>query len=183
MRLEVFHILDNQSKDDSIMKRYFGKLIINRGQIKTNLIKASKNIDKISCKNWYNDGKVINVRSEFHVDKGSAQNIKIFDYVMAAHQSLARFGVPNKTSNIAFFDNLDVRKYFVEISGQRYPKDAVNINYTEDDCLDQYRDLKLFYKEYSGEEFLYLLLKFVLMKNFYLIQIIDLRCQVDHTTP
>ena len=166
MRLEVFHILDNQSKDDSIMKRYFEKPLINKGQLKPNLIKTNKNIDKISCKNWYTDGKVIIVRSEFHVDKGSAQNIKILDYVMAAHQSLARFGVPNKTSNIAFFDNFDVRKYFVEIYGQRYPKDAVNTYYTENVCLDRYRDLKLFYKEYNGENFFNFFLQICSYENF-----------------
>ena len=43
-----------------------------------------------------------------------------------------------------------MRKYFVEIDGVRYPKDSVDVNYTENDYLDQYRDIKLFYKEYLG---------------------------------
>ena len=34
-------------------------------------------------------------------------------------------GVPNKTIDITSFDNLDVRRHFVEIDRQRYPKDSV----------------------------------------------------------
>ena len=49
--------------------------------------------------------------------------------------------------NKAIFDNLNLRKYYVEIDGQRYPRDGMSLNYTENDYLDQYRDLKLFFKE------------------------------------
>ena len=48
----------------------------------------------------------------------------------------------------------NVTKYFVEIDGVRYPKDWVLTNFEENSYLDQYRDLKLFYKEYVGEEIL-----------------------------
>ena len=33
-------------------------------------------------------------------------------------------------------------------------KDSVNVKYEENDYLDQYRDIKLFYKEYVGEPLL-----------------------------
>ena len=49
--------------------------------------------------------------------------------------------------------------------------------------LDQYRDLKLFYKEYVGESMLFPIITYDKMKNFYPIQIIDLRFQVDHISP
>ena len=87
---------------------------------------------------------------EFQVDIGSAQNINSPKYLIAAHQFLARINILNKANNIAIFDNLNVRKYFVEIDGYRYPKAAVITHYTENDYLDQYRDLKLFFKEYLG---------------------------------
>ena len=49
--------------------------------------------------------------------------------------------------------------------------------------LDQYRDLKLFYKEYVGEELLEPYITYPDMKYRYPIQITDLRFQVDHITP
>ena len=58
----------------------------------------------------------------------------------------------NKANNISIFDNLDGRKYFVEIDGVRYPKDNVELNYEENNYLHQYRDINLFYKEYLGED-------------------------------
>ena len=59
-----------------------------------------------------------------------------------------------KKNNISIFDNLNVSKYFVEIDGQRYPRDSILTNYPLNDYIDQYRDLKLFYKEDVGEELL-----------------------------
>ena len=38
---------------------------------------------------------------------------------------------------MAIFDNLDLRKNFVEIHGIRYPRDGISINYTENDYIDQ----------------------------------------------
>ena len=42
----------------------------------------------------------------------------------------------------------------MEIVGVRYLKDGLSINFEANSYLDQYRDLKLFYKEYVGEELL-----------------------------
>ena len=56
-------------------------------------------------------------------------------------------------------------------------------NYEENICLDQYRDLKLLYKEYIGEQLLSPIITYDKMKTYYPIQIIDLRFQVDHISP
>ena len=64
----------------------------------------------------------------------------------------------------------------------RYPKDGVLINFEENSYLDQYRDLKLFYKDYVGEELLQPYITYPDMKYLYPIQITDLRFQVDHIT-
>ena len=71
-----------------------------------------------------------------------------------AHQTAVRIGVPNKANNIASSHNLDVRNHHVDIDCVRYPRDDVNIDYGLNVYVDQYRDLKLFYKEYVGEELL-----------------------------
>ena len=76
-----------------------------------------------------------------------------------------------------------MRKYFVEIDGIRYPRDAVLTNYDLNDYLDQHKDVKLSYKEYVGEEILNPFLSYPDMENKYPIQMIDLRFQVDHITP
>ena len=73
--------------------------------------------------------------------------------------------------------------FFIEIDGQRYPRDSVLTNYAENDYIDQYRDLKLFYKEYVGEELIEPFISYTDMKNKYPIQVIDLRYHADHITP
>ena len=49
--------------------------------------------------------------------------------------------------------------------------------------LEQYKDLKLFCNEYVGESMLSPIISYNNMKNYYPIQIIDLRFQVDHISP
>ena len=78
---------------------------------------------------------------------------------------------------------MDIRKYYVEIDGQRYPRDSVLINYEENDYIQQYKDLKLFWKEYIGEPILNPLISYPDMKTKYPIEIIDLRHQSDHIVP
>ena len=75
------------------------------------------------------------------------------------------------------------KKYFCEIDGYRYPKDAALANFLENDYPDQFRDLKLFYKDYIGEELMNPFISYIDMKNKYPIQVIDLRHEVDHITP
>ena len=76
-----------------------------------------------------------------------------------------------------------MRKHFCQRDGYRYPKDAVLTSFPENEYLDQFRDLKIFYKNYVGEELLFLFISYTEMKNKYPIQVIDLRHQVDHITP
>ena len=61
-------------------------------------------------------------------------------YMSSAHQTKDGILTPNKNNNIAIFDNLGLRKYYVEIDGQRYPRVGKSINYTENEYIDQYRD-------------------------------------------
>ena len=136
----------------------------------------------ITFDSWYTKRKISNDGRELQVDIGSAQQINSPKYLISSFQSAVRT-TPNKASNPAIFDSNHVRKYFVEIDGVRYPKDGVLINFEENSYLDQYRDLKLFYKEYVGEELLQSYLSYPDKKYLYPIQITDLRHQVDQLTP
>ena len=136
----------------------------------------------ITFDSWYTERKISNDGRELQVDIGSAQNINSPNYLIAAFQTNART-TPNKNANPAIFDNNNVTKYFVEIDGIRYPKDGVLINYEENSYLDQYRDSKLFYKEYVGEDLMNSYISYPDMKYFYPIQITDLRYQIDHLSP
>ena len=49
------------------------------------------------------------------------------------------------------------------------------VNFEENNYLEQYKDLKLFYKEYVGDQLLSPIISYDKMKNYYPIQIIDLR--------
>ena len=136
----------------------------------------------ITFDSWYTERQISNDRTELQVDIGSARKINSPKYLISAFQTNART-TPNKNANPAIFDSNHVTKYFVEIDGVRYPKDGVLINFEENSYLDQYRDLKLFYKEYVGEELLQPYISYPDIKYLYPIQITDLRHQVDHLTP
>ena len=129
---------------------------------------------------WYAERKLSTDGNEFQVDISSAQNVNSPNYLLGAFQTLDRLGAHNKKSNIAIFDNVIVKKYFCEKDGYSYLKDAVLIIFAENDYPDQYRDLKLFHKEYVGEELLNPFISYIDMKNKNPIQVIDLRHQVDH---
>ena len=104
-------------------------------------------------------------------------------FLILAHQTAVRIGVPNKANIIAVFENLDVRKYYDDIDGVIYPRDNVDLDYGLNDYVDQYRDPKLLYKEYVGEEVLKTFRSYTDLKNKYLFQVIDLRFQFDHIIP
>ena len=136
---------------------------------------------RIFFDDWYTERRVVS-DTITQIDIGSAQQVNSPKYLICAHQTAARLNAPDKGINISRFDNLNVRKYFVEIDGVRYPRDGVIIYYPENDYIDQYRDLKLFYKEYVGEELLNPFVSYPDMKSKYPIQVIDLRFQPDHIT-
>ena len=134
---------------------------------------------------WVTDRKPVNTDNVYQLDIGSASNINIPLYLIVAHQKTQRdipARPPNQFNN-EVFDHVDVKRYFVEIDGVRYPKDPVETNSSDNKHLDQYRDLKLFYKEYNGESLLRPFISYLDMKAFYPIQVIDLRFQIDYVAP
>ena len=76
-----------------------------------------------------------------------------------------------------------MKKHHVDIHGVRYQRDSVSFDYASNVYVDQYRDLTLLYKEYVGEELLNPCKIYTDMKNNYLIQVIDLRFQIDDINP
>ena len=137
----------------------------------------------ITCDSWYTESKFSNDGRELQVDIGSAQHINSPKYLISAFQTTDRT-TARKNVHPAIFDDNHVTKCFVEIDGIRYPKDEVLKNIEENSYLDQYRDLKLFYKEYvGGLNKLQPYISYPDMKYLYPIQITDLRHQVDRLTP
>ena len=86
-------------------------------------IEATQNNYKISYDEYYKERQVVSDMIIQH-DIGSAQKINSPKNLIRAHQSRIRSDTPNKNIRIAIFDNLDFRKSFVEIDGQRYPRDS-----------------------------------------------------------
>ena len=78
---------------------------------------------------------------------------------------------------------MDLRKYYVEIDDQRYPRDSVLVTYEEYDYIQQYEDLKVVWKEYIGEPILNPLISNPDMKTKYPIENIDVRHESDHKIP
>ena len=123
--------------------------------VETQLIfnKAAQNNYKISFDEWHTERRIISDLIIQH-DIGSAQQVIQPKYLICAHQTNLKKTTLDKKINIAKFDNMDLRKYYVEIDGQRYPRDSVLIDYEENVYIQQYKDLKLFWKEYIGEPIL-----------------------------
>ena len=117
------------------------------------------------------------------MDIGTSQHVNSPKYLIGAHQIRTTADTANKNNNIAIFDNLNLHKYYVEIDSVRYPRDSVLVNYEQNDYIAQYKNLKLFFKEYIGEQLTSPFISYPDMKTKYPIEIIVLRHQPDHITP
>ena len=78
-----------------------------------------KNSFTSSFDSWSTDRKTVHTNMEYQVDVGSARIINSPNYLIVAHQTADRIGVPNKAENVAVFDNLNVRKYRSDYDGVR----------------------------------------------------------------
>ena len=94
----------------------------------------------LSFDSWSTDRKTVDTQLQYQVDISSAQNTNSPRYLIVAHQTVVRIGVPNKESNVAVLDNLNVGKCHVDIDGGRYRRDGVSIDYGLSEFVDQYRD-------------------------------------------
>ena len=143
---------------------------------------ATQNNYRIFYDEWFTERRVISDMIT-QLDIGSSQNVQSPKYLIGAHQTRARADTVNKNNNIAIFDHLNLKKYHVEIDGIRYPRDSVLLNYEQNDYIEQYKDLKLFFKEYIGEELMTPYIPYTDLKTKYPIEVIDLRHQSDYITP
>ena len=143
---------------------------------------ATQNNYKISFDEWYTERRIISDTIS-QMDIGTSQHVNSPKYLIGAHQTRIRADTANKNNNIAIFDHLNLQKYYVEIDSVRYPRDNALVNYEQNDYIEPYKDLKLFFKEYIGEELMNPFISYPDMKTKYPIQIIDLRHQPDHITP
>ena len=142
---------------------------------------TTQNSYKITFDEWYTERRVIS-DTITQMDIGTSQHVNSPKCLFGAHQTRIRADTANKNNNIARFDNLNLQKYYVEIHSIRYPRDGVLINYEQNDYIEQYKDLKLFFKEYIREELMSPFISYPDMKTKYPIQIIGLRHQPDHIT-
>ena len=136
---------------------------------------------KITFDEWYTERRVIS-DTITQMDIGTSQHVNSPKYLIGAHQTRTRADTANK-NNIAIFDNLNLQKYYVEIDSVRYPRGSVLVNYEQNDYIEPYKDIKLFFKEYIGEELMSPFISYPDMKTKYPNEIIDLRHQPDHITP
>ena len=116
-------------------------------------------------------------------DTGSTQQFNSPKNLSSAHQTKERIDSANKTKNNARFDHLNLRKYFVEIDSIQYPRDSFLTNYEENDYIEPYKNLKLFFKEYTGEPLLNLFISYPAIETKCPIAISDLGRQPDHKVP
>ena len=143
---------------------------------------AAQTSYKVSYDEWFTERRIIS-DTKTQLAIGSSQNVRSPRYLIGAHQTEDRIDGAISTKHVAIFDILDLRKNYIEIDGQRYPRDSSLMNYKQTDYIEQYKDLKLFFKEYIGEQLMSPFKSYPDMKTKYPIEIIDLRHQSDHITP
>ena len=97
---------------------------------------ATQNDYKISYDEYYTDRRVVSDMILQH-DIGSAQQVNSPKYYIFAHQTKNRTSAPDKKTNIAIFDNLDLRKIHVEIDSLRYPRVSLLIDYEQNEYFEQ----------------------------------------------
>ena len=81
-------------------------------------IEATQNNYKISYDEWFTERRIIS-DTITQLDIGSSQNVQIPKHLIGAHQTKDTIDAPISTKNVAIFDNLGLRKYYIEIDGQR----------------------------------------------------------------
>ena len=80
---------------------------------------ATQNNYRISYNEYFTERRVI-PDSLVQKDIESAQQVNSPKFLIRSRQTKDRIDTPNKNKNIAIFDSLDLRKFYVEIEGQRY---------------------------------------------------------------
>ena len=100
---------------------------------------ATQNTYKISYDEWFTERRIIS-DTNTQLDIGSSRNVQSPKYLIGAHQTRDRIDTSISTKNVSIFDNLDLRKYYNEIDGQRYPSDSSVMNYEQNDYIEQYED-------------------------------------------
>ena len=98
---------------------------------------------KRSFDDYYTERRVISYMIVQH-NIGSAQQVNCPKCLICAHQTEDRTSAHVEKINIAIFDNLDLRKYHVEIDSLRYLRDSLLMNYEQNDYIEQHKDLKFF---------------------------------------
>ena len=106
---------------------------------------ATQNNYKIFYDDWFTERRIIS-DTITQLDIGSSQNVQSPKCLIGAHQTRDRIDAPISTKNVAIFDNLDLRKLYIEIDGQRYPRDSSLMNYEQNDYIEQYKDMKFFFQ-------------------------------------
>ena len=96
---------------------------------------ATQSIYKISYNEYFTEKHLISGLLVQH-DIGSTQQVNSPKNLISAHQTKDRVLTPNKNESKAIFVNVGLRKSYVEIHGQRYPRDCISMNFTENDYKD-----------------------------------------------
>ena len=146
------------------------------------LNEATQSNYKISYDEWFTERRFIS-DTITQLDIGSSQNVQSPKFLIGAHQTKDRIDGATSTKNVSIFDNLDLRKYYIEIDGQSYPRDSSPMNYEQNGYFEQYKNIKLFFKEYIGEQLMSPFISYPDMKTKYPIEVLDLRHQSDYKTP
>ena len=114
------------------------------------------------------------------MDIGTSQHVNSPKHLIGAHQTRTRADTAYKNNNNAIFDNLNLQKYYVEIDSVGYPRDSVLVNYEQNDYIEPFKDLKLCFREFIGEQLMSPFSSYPDLKTKYPLGIIDLRHQPDH---
>ena len=90
------------------------KLLIPNSDTQVMFTESNENKLTIAYDSWYTERKLSTDGNELQLDFASAQHIISPKKVIVSFQTADRVATPNKNNNIASFDNVNVKKFFVK---------------------------------------------------------------------
>ena len=114
------------------------RTFISRSETQVNFNESLQNSFTQSFDSWTPDGKVVNIGSDFQLDRRYSVKVNSPKFLKAAHHTHMKTGTANKTIKVSVISHVDMRKCYVESDTNRCPKDSVSIIYATNDYVDQY---------------------------------------------
>lgn len=122
--------------------------------------------------------KAVNTNNNWTFEIGVEAGIEIPIYVIVSFQTRTRYSDQEQDNGL--FDRPNILSASCSIGSERYPEDRMNIDYSRNNYLQAYGEIKNFWNNHVGEHLLDPRITKSEFKNDYNFYVFDLRHQKEH---